>query len=187
MNIKVINKNLFDQKEGALILTVDGSAKGMEGNLARTFARLYPDAWEELEEEIKYPINLGIAKIYAIHPDLECNLSHCIIASTLHHVEILDDEQKLKVISSALRSSLFLAAKHNVNIVNTAVLSGGWRLEIEDAFKQMVQTFLVIKSTILKVPKLNICVLKNNEFARIKNTLPEIKVNYKETENSIII
>jgi len=101
--------------------------------------------------------------------------------------QILDDEQKLKVISSALRSSLFLAVTHNVNIVNTAVLSGGWRLEIEQAFKQMVQTFLVIKSTSFKVPRLNICVLTSNEFIRIKNTLTEIKVNYEEKDNSIII
>ncbi len=48
MSIQLIHHSIFTGQEKAVLLTVDGAANGMEGNIARTFARLYPECWEEL-------------------------------------------------------------------------------------------------------------------------------------------
>lgn len=179
MNIELRQGNLFESRSDAIILTVDGGSKGMEGNIARTFARMYPDAWEELEYDIEYPIALGSAKIYSIDPELECHNSHCIVASTLHHIEILENSEKLKVISSALRSSLYLSSQKRLSSVCTAILAGGWRLEIEEALEEMLKTYERAKTTSLEVPQLNIYVLGSTEFDKVetylKNKYPGIK------------
>ena len=73
MSIEIKKGNLFESKSDAIILTVDGARRGMEGNIARAFGRKYPDIWEELEYEIEYPISLGSSKIYQTDPELECN------------------------------------------------------------------------------------------------------------------
>lgn len=137
MHIEIIKGNLFESNSEAIILTVDGARKGMEGNIARAFGRLYPDAWEELENDIKYPIHLGSVKIYPIDADLECKFKYCVIASTLHHIEILEKNEKLSIISSALKNSLTLASNIGALSICCGILIGGWRLEIEEALEEM--------------------------------------------------
>ena len=56
MTMSVVNRNILDSSAEAIILTIDGAKKGMEGNIARAFAKKYPNAWELLEYEITYPI-----------------------------------------------------------------------------------------------------------------------------------
>lgn len=63
MNVQLINNNIFTGNEQALILTVDGAATGMEGNIARAFSRHYPECWEELSLDIDYPIPLGQSRL----------------------------------------------------------------------------------------------------------------------------
>lgn len=179
MNIEIEKGNLFDSESGAIILTVDGASKGMEGNIARAFGRLYPDIWEELEYDIEYPIALGSAKIYSLEPDLGCKSSHCIIASTLNHIDVIDDREKLEIISQALRASLSLAANNGVSSVCTGILAGGWRLEIEEALEEMLTTYQRAKETSVRVPVLKIYVLGSAEFERIESYLAEHHPNTK--------
>ena len=80
MATEIRKGNLFTSKAKAIILTVDGAARGMEGNIARAFGRLYPGAWEEFDYDIEYTITLGSAKIYKIDPDIECNHTHVMKA-----------------------------------------------------------------------------------------------------------
>lgn len=173
MNIEIEKGNLFDSKTGAIILTVDGASKGMEGNIARAFGRLYPDVWEELDYDIEYPIPLGSAKIYSIEPDLGCTNSHCIIASTLNHIDVLEDREKLEVISQALRASLSLAANRGVSTICTGILSGGWRIEIEQALEEMLSTYQRAKDTSPQVPLLKIYILGSSEFNHVESYLEE--------------
>lgn len=49
MAMEILRGSLLDAPDDAIILTIDGAAKGMEGNIARAFTRKYPDVWEELE------------------------------------------------------------------------------------------------------------------------------------------
>jgi O-acetyl-ADP-ribose deacetylase (regulator of RNase III) len=168
MHVEVIKGNILESRADAIILTVDGARAGMEGNVARAFQRKHPDAWEELELEFEYPIALGSAKIYPIHGDPGCNNRLCILTSTLHHIEVLETSEKLKVLSSALRTSLALASRRGANSVCSAVLSGGWRLQTTDALDEMVKTYNRYKTTASNAPVLYIYVLGAREFADIK-------------------
>lgn len=168
MSIDLLQKNLFDGLDEALILTIDGAAKGMEGNIARAFARLHPDAWEEIDYNLKYPIPLGTAKVVEIHPDLKCQYKFCFIASTLNHLHVLTDQEKLNVLSSALRQVLSIGAARGIKSIGTAVLAGGWRLPIEVAFDQICKTYSNAKALSSATPKLNIYVLENTEHERLR-------------------
>lgn len=48
MPLRVLQADLFSVKSEALLLTIDGARRGLEGNLARQFARLSPDDWEDV-------------------------------------------------------------------------------------------------------------------------------------------
>ena len=173
MSLEIKHRNLFESSESGIILTVDGAARGMEGNLARTFARLNADAWEEIEFDIEYPIPLGSSKVYEVHPDIECNNRYCFIASTLNHLDVLSDEEKLKIQSSALRHVLSLAEAKGVRDIGTAILVGGWRLELEVALEEMISTYRRAASISNTIPSLSIYVLASSEFERIEKYLQQ--------------
>jgi len=168
MHIEIINGNIFESEAEAIILTVDGARAGMEGNIARSFQRNYPDVWEELEYDFEYPIGLGSAKIYPIHEDLQCKNKFCILASTLHHIDTLEDLEKLKILSSALRRSLILASGRSVSSVCSVVLSGGWRIKTVEAFKEMVKTYSRYRSASINAPALKLYILGACEFREIR-------------------
>ncbi len=171
MSIDLFHEDLFDGLDEAVILTIDGAAKGMEGNLARAFARLHPDAWEEIEDNLSYPMPLGTAKLIEIHPDLSCHYKFCFIASTLNHLLVLTDQEKLNVLSGALRQVLSIGAAKGIKSIGTAVLVGGWRLPIEAAFEQICKTYSNAKAHSASTPKLNIYVLGNAEYERLRPVL----------------
>jgi len=167
MTLKIFNKNLFEGNEEAIILTVDGASRGMEGNIARTFARLNADVWEDLESEIGYPIPLGLARVYEIHPDFECNQKYFFIASTLNHLGVLADSEKLKIQASAFRHVLSIAEARGIKSICTGVMVGGWRLDLELAFDQMVKTYLNAASNSGAVPNVHIYVLGGNQYEKL--------------------
>lgn len=173
MNFEIKHKNLFEGSEDGIILTVDGAAREMEGNLARAFARLNSDAWEEVEFDIEYPIPLGTSKVYEVHPDIECNNRYCFIASTLNHLNVLSDEEKLKIQSSALRHVLSLAEAKGIRTISTAILVGGWRLELEVALEEMISTYRRAASISNTIPSLSVYVLASSEFERIEKYLQQ--------------
>lgn len=59
MSIDIFQGNVLDAKADAIILSIDGSARGMEGNLCRQFASRWSDVWQEVQNEIRYTIPLG--------------------------------------------------------------------------------------------------------------------------------
>lgn len=162
MNIQLINNNIFTGNEQALILTVDGAATGMEGNIARAFSRHYPECWEELSLDIDYPIPLGQSRLYEIDEggaeDESCPYRYVLIASTLHHLDTLDNEQKTQIISRALTSALSLASHKGVKQLATAVLSGG--LPETEALQAMIQAYEQLKQVNLQIPMLNVYTLE---------------------------
>ena len=121
--MSVVNRNILDSSAEAIILTIDGAKKGMEGNIARAFAKKYPNAWELLEYEITYPIPIGMAKIFNIEDDDDCNQKFCIIASTLHHLDVLEQSSKRNIINSALRYALTQANNHQLKSLCTTTVS----------------------------------------------------------------
>ncbi len=169
MSIDLLHKNLFDGLDEGVILTIDGTASGMEGNLARAFSRLYPDAWDEINYKLKYPVPLGTAIVIEINPDLKCHYKFFFLASTLNHLLVLTEQEKLNVLSNALRQVLAIGEARGIQSIGTAVLTGGWRLPIEVAFDQICKTYSIAKAVSSTTPKLNIYVRETNEYEHLNN------------------
>jgi O-acetyl-ADP-ribose deacetylase (regulator of RNase III) len=168
MSIYLHNVDIFKNREEGIILTVDGAAKGMEGNIARRFEREYPDAWEEIQDEIVYPLPLGRAQAVDIHPDYAHRNKTCFIASTLNHLDTLTEKQKLEVQSSALRHVLSLAEAKQISSIATTVMVGGWRLELTRALESMLSTIQRAKELSKLVPEVSIYILSEKEFSTAK-------------------
>lgn len=187
MHVEIYKGNILDSDAEAIILTVDGMRKGLEGNVSRAFERMYPELWEELQYEFKYPISSGFSKIYSIDPIFECTNKFCILASTLNHIEILDNKQKLKVISSALTSSLALASRNGVTTICSCILSGGWRLELIDALIEMLKTFERYKKTTIRAPVLKIYIIGNSEYSQVEKYLKESSFELRIINGILVI
>ncbi len=178
MSIKLIHQPIFSGQEKAVLLTVDGAASGMEGNIARAFARRYPECWEELSVDIKYPIPLGQSRCYEIDEGLaedeHCPYRYAVIASTLHHLDNFDTEQKCQVISRALTSALSLMAQKGTGQLATTVMRGGWRLSEMDALNAMVAAYQVFSHINPHLPTLNIYLLEQAKYQAAIKAFPDL-------------
>ena len=163
MPIQILKGNTLDAQADALILTIDGGRRGMEGNVARAFARRWPEVFEEIDEQIQYPVPLG--RTVAARTDSDCPFRTILFASTLHHLDVLSETQKAAIISSALREAVSLALKHRCRSVATAVMTGGWRLPFEAALDSMLKTLEPYASS-ETLPNILIHVLTEADWAK---------------------
>ncbi|WP_020559925.1 hypothetical protein [Thiofilum flexile] len=185
MALEIIYKNLFESSEEGIILTIDGAAKGLEGNLARAFARLYPDVWDDIEYTLNYPIPLGVTKIYPIHPDYECKYAYCFIASTLHHLETLSEPEKLSIQTHAFRQVLSLAEAKGIKTIATAVMVGGWRLDLLVALDNMLKTYFSAALASTKLPLVKLYILSKSDFTTVSVYIRDTYSHATITDSSI--
>lgn len=128
--------DVLDAVADGLLLTIDGARKGMEGNVARAYARRWRDAFEEIEYEIPYPLPLGRAVV--AHPESESPFPFVLIASTLNHIDVLTNSQKSGIVSRALREAIAIAQRRGIQKLVTPVLTGGWRVPFSSALDVML-------------------------------------------------
>jgi O-acetyl-ADP-ribose deacetylase (regulator of RNase III) len=136
MPVRILRGNVLDASADALILTMDGVRRGMGGTVAHAFARRWPEAFDEIEDQIAYPVPLG--RTVATWPTSECAFPLVLMAATLHHLGMLPDSQKAGVVASALGEALSLAVQHRRYTIATAVMTGGWRLPLARALGTML-------------------------------------------------
>lgn len=134
--LEFVEGDVLSSPADAVVLTIDGAKKGMEGNIARSYARRWPDAWMEIEDAIRYPVPLG--RCIAVAPENESPFRLVLLASTLHHLDVLTDAQKAGIVRAALDDAIKLALRHRVGRLATAVMTGGWRMEVEPALAAML-------------------------------------------------
>jgi hypothetical protein len=138
MTISILLADVLAAKADALLVTMDGARPGMEGNVARAFAKLWPDAYEEATDQLVYPVQLG--SVRPTFTESECPFRSIIFASTLHHLDVLSDADKLQINASALHQAMLLASRHQLHSVATTVMTGGWRVPFPVALKMMLAT-----------------------------------------------
>lgn len=131
--------DVLDSAADAVLLTIDGTGRNLFGNVAQGFQRRWPDDFNDLTRLIRYPLPIG--RVQAIALDGECPFRIAIVASTLHHVGVLDETQKLAVSRTALFAGLELAHRHGATTLASAVLAGGWRLPAAVALRAMRETY----------------------------------------------
>ena len=139
MALELVSGDVLDVHTDAVLLTIDGRKPGMEGNIARQFARRFPEDWLYLQRDVRYPVPIGRSVI--VPWDGDCPWSHILFASTLHHLDVLEEYEKLRVIRLALTEALQLCVRHGISSLSTAVLQGGWRLSPEAALSEMESTY----------------------------------------------
>jgi O-acetyl-ADP-ribose deacetylase (regulator of RNase III) len=139
MGLRIFQGNVLDAKADALIITIDGAKKGMEGNIARAFARRWPEIWAEIEEEIPYPLPLG--EVFEYEPASESPFRLILVASTLNHKDTLTESEKKSIGRTALDNAITAAAGHGVKSIATAIMTGGWRLSQQSAFLSMTEGY----------------------------------------------
>lgn len=171
MNINIINSNILESTADAIILTIDGSATGMGGHVANDFAKLWPDAWEEVEDELEYPLGLG--KVVEVNVFSDCPFKQLLVASTLHHMDVLSMNQKLSVVRTATENAIQAAAASDTKVVATTILSGGWRLDPLNAFMAMSDACESQEKKGMKVT-LDIYMFDQNQFEAIDNLAKSI-------------
>lgn len=139
MTFEIDTGDVLESHTDALLLTIDGAKRGMEGNIARQFARRFPEDWEFMQQDVKYPVPIG--RTVVVPWDGDCPWRFILFASTLHHVGVLDDLQKLRVIHLALAETLQHCVRLRINSIATAVLQGGWRLSAQAALLEMKSAY----------------------------------------------
>ena len=137
VNLNITLNNVLDAQVQGIILTIDGSAAGMEGNIARAFARRWPDVWEEIEDELTFPVASG--SVFEHEPSSNCPFDMIMLASTLVHHGDITEARRFSVVAEALENALRLAHSYEIQSLATAVMTGGWRLPLQRAFMAMMQ------------------------------------------------
>jgi len=145
--MRTIEADLLSSQAEAILLTTDGAARGMEGNLARAFARRFPEDWHYIERDLRYPIPL--TRCVHVEWDGDAPWQHYLFASTLHHTGVYTDAEKLVIIKTAFTNALNLCQRLQIRSLATAVLVGGWRNDATQALQTMQQawTYHPISST----------------------------------------
>jgi len=173
MPIRIECTDVLDASADALILTVDGLKRGMEGNIARQFERRYPDDWLDMQRDIAYPIPLG--RTTAVEWDGDCPWRTILIASTLHHIDVLTQQQKASVVRAACAEALTLAARRGCRSVASVVMRGGWRLGLDEGFGAMLDAFRIAGHGVQQI-ELLICLPDEDEAARL-SAVAEARLN----------
>jgi hypothetical protein len=137
--LRLIHTNVLDAHADALLLTIDGQARGLRGNVAHSFQRRWPDAYEDFEAQLRFPIPLGTA--VRIDADTDCPWQTILFVSTLHHLETLDDTSRHNVIRNGLVSALDIAARTGMRTLATTPMKGGWRLKSPAAYRTMYEAW----------------------------------------------
>ena len=171
--LRIIQGNILGSDAGAIVLTMDGAHQGLEGNIARAFAQRWPEAFAVVEAHVPYPLPLG--KGFAVHLEEECPFGWVIVASTLHHVDSLDDEAKVAVVRRAMINVLTCAALQRMTSVAAAVMTGGWRLSLSDAVAAMLDGYAAVAPQCPGVT-LNIHVLDSADASTIRSVAQRLKI-----------
>jgi len=137
--LKLLNSNVLDAKADAIVLSIDGAAKGMEGNLSREFASRFPGVWNEIQNKIEYPVPLGSVIEYETAG--KCSFRLVLLATTLNHLEVISDPARQGIIRDVTEKSLNIAAKYKINAIASTLMTGGWRLTMQKAFLSMNDGF----------------------------------------------
>jgi hypothetical protein len=138
--LQLLHTNVLDTTADALLLTIDGEARGLRGNLAHAFQRRWSEAYEDFEAQLRFPVSLGSA--VRIDADTDSPWRTILFVATLHHLETLDSAGKLAVIHRALGSALQTAASTGLRTLATTPLKGGWRLPTTEAYRSMYDAWL---------------------------------------------
>jgi len=165
MKLKINNESLFGRTSDAILLTIDGAAKGMAGKAARMFGELYPDIWHFVESQVEYPVKAG--SCFSISIPSCTPFKVVFLAATLTHLpNIQNAGQKslaLKAFNMAIRDATVLGVK----TIRCGLPIGGWRVDPLNAFMILSQILEKTYSS-TKGMELQLCILEKDVFELVR-------------------
>ena len=124
----------------ALLLTIDGQHRSLRGNAAHQFIRRWgEESYEDFERGLTFPIALG--GVVRVDADTDAPWRTILFASTLHHLDTLDEAGKIGVLQRGLAKALAACELGGIRTLATAPLKGGWRLEAIAAYAAMMPVY----------------------------------------------
>lgn len=187
MSLQIVKGNLLEAQSKSIVLTIDGSAEGMEGNIARLFDRKWSDAWEFIEDEMIYPLSLGSVNIIEVDEDIECDFNYIFVASTLHHKDTLSKQDMQNVIYNAFVNIVQTASTNKITSVATAVMAGGWRLKAPEAFRCMLEAYKSIQLSLSYVPIIQIYTISDEDFENFLHMAKDLNLLYESHKDMFIV
>lgn len=170
MTLTLHHQNLLELDTPALLLAIDGAARGMEGNLARAFARRWPERWQEIEETLRFPVPLGrVFEVELSENGDSCPFQVVVLASTLFHQQVLTPAARQGLIRSAVEDAFRVLRAYRIDSLASAVMRGGWRLELEPAFIAMLKGLQGAQQVSLQELNLCVCSLDGVECDRLRD------------------
>jgi hypothetical protein len=137
MELIIKQGNILNAHAEGLIITLDGNARGLEGNLARQFKARFPEQWGDIENELNFPIPLGRSD-YAEAPQ-PFSFKFIFAVSILDHLNLIGWDKMPSIIRNALYEVCAKAQKLKINTIASLPLTGGFRLSASKALQVMVE------------------------------------------------
>lgn len=143
MKLSIVVGDVLDQAADALIVAIDGEVRSDEpvdrilGNIARQLVRRFAahDVVDQIESQLDLPLALGRATSITLEALPWTTL---VLVSTLHHTGAHDERDKRALVVRSFASALACCHAANARSVATAVLQGGWRMGVMEAFSAML-------------------------------------------------
>jgi len=137
MELVICNGNVLNARADGLIIAIDGSAKGLEGNVAQQFIRRWGDEWEEIVDEFDFPISLGRSAYVKSVPPVP--FRYIFVASILDHLNKVERAKMPAVLRSSLHEALSMSQSLKLKSLACPLLKGGWRMHASIAFHATVE------------------------------------------------
>ena len=161
MSIHLINTDILTFKSDALVLTIDGTAPGMQGRIAREFQQRWPETWGNIEKSLHFPMKQDLPVF--INITNHEYWKKVILLPVLNHTQLLSvDEQRTRIRHIFIRT-IRQAIQQNISGMAAPVLKGGWRLSADQALLSMLDAYEACLPR-SKTLKLNICINDNSIY-----------------------
>lgn len=166
MELKIIPGDIFTDASEAIVVSIDGTAKDMEGRLARRFERHYTDLWKEVTSLISYPVPLG--DIFTFRAEVAAPYKMVVAAGQINHIDNLSFEEEKSVVFTVFSKTLRDCLKYGIKSLACTPMKGGFRLDSFNAFLAMWQA--VEKEVGYHKPlDINLYVLEEEDYKVIYN------------------
>jgi len=126
--------NVLDVEADAIIVTVDGTSARTMGNVANRLMMRMGNGWDEIEEQLEFPIPLGQVRVAIVtkeaneDADEPVKFKYVFFLSVLDHQNEVSPDQRPEVVRRALVHVLKEAARMGLKTVASPLLKCGWRV-----------------------------------------------------------
>jgi hypothetical protein len=168
MTLRLLKENVLTSDADAILLPIDGQARGLGGSVARAFARKWPRAHERFESRLQFPVALGDAA--CVTTDSDCRWNAVIFLAILNHLQLLDEVERSAVMTSALSKALSIGISAGFGSMATVILRGGWRLPSRTALSRMKDVYKYSEFG-RQGRRLNVCCLDRHEYQAMESVI----------------